>query len=138
MNWRENNIKNWILLENKPTVHLFRNPYLLCNIRPASETVGLHYNFDTTYCDTEGQVPWLASTATFRPPLNAGSMALGSTTFWQRHGVRKGGGGQGPERGGEWTGGAGETGNGRVTDTGELGRGEEANGGGKGKGDRWW
>ena len=26
------------------------------------------------------QVPWLASTATFRPPLNAGSMALGSMT----------------------------------------------------------
>ena len=52
-------------------------------------------------------VPWLASTATFRPPLNAGSMALGSTTCWgQRHGV--GTGGNGEQNGGgirrEWQG----------------------------------
>ena len=46
------------------------------------------------------QVPWLASTATFRPPLNAGSMALESTTCQgQQHGVGKGGE-QGTERGG--------------------------------------
>ena len=42
------------------------------------------------------------------------------------------------ERGGERTGGAGGTGNGQGTETGELGGGEEANGGGKEKGDRWW
>ena len=83
------------------------------------------------------QVPWLASTATFRPPLNAGSMALGSTTCRQRHGVGVGGE-RGPEQGGERTGEAGETGNGQGTKTGESGRGEEANGGGKEKGDRWW
>ena len=41
------------------------------------------------------QVPWLASMATFRPPLNAGSMALGSTSCrGQRHRV-----GTGEERG---------------------------------------
>ena len=65
------------------------------------------------------QVPWLASTATFIPPLNSGSMALGSTTCWQRHGVREGG-----ERGGERTGGSGETGNGQGTEMGESGRGK--------------
>ena len=36
-------------------------------------------------------VPWLASTATFRPPLNAGSMTLeaqlaGNGTEWERRG----------------------------------------------------
>ena len=60
-------------------------------------------------------------------------MALGSTTCRQRHGV-----GEGGERGGERTGGSGETGNGQGTETGESGGGEEANGGGKEKGDRWW
>ena len=42
-------------------------------------------------CIRKTLVPWLASTATFRPPLNAGSMALGSTSCRQRHGVGKGG-----------------------------------------------
>ena len=38
------------------------------------------------------EVPWLARTATFRPPLNAGSMALGSTSCrGQRHIVGTGG-----------------------------------------------
>ena len=64
-------------------------------------------------------------------------MALGSTTYRQRHGVVEGGERQ-PERGGERTGGAGETGDVQGTKTGESGRREEANGGGKGKGDRWW
>ena len=64
-------------------------------------------------------------------------MALGSTACRQRHGVGKGGE-RGPEREGERTGGAGVTGNGQGTETGESGRGEEANGGGKKKGDSWW
>ena len=73
-----------------------------------------------------------------RPPLNSGSMALGSTTCRKRHGVGKGGE---RERGGKWTRGSGETGNGHRTGTGEAGesdRGEEAKGGGKEKGVRWW
>ena len=65
------------------------------------------------------------------PPLNAGSMVLGSTNFRQRHKVGKGG-----EQGrvGERTRGTGETGNRHGTDTGEAGesgRGKEAKGGGK-------
>ena len=83
------------------------------------------------------QVPWLARTATFIPPLNAGSMALESTTFRLRHGVGEGGE-RGPERKGERTGGAGDTGNGQGTETGESGGGKEANGRRKEKGDRWW
>ena len=70
--------------------------------------------------------------ATFRPPLNSGSMALGSTACRQRHGVGKGGE-RGPEREGERTGGAGATGNGQGTETGESGGGKEANGGGEEK-----
>ena len=74
------------------------------------------------------KVPWLASKATFRPPLNAGSMALGSTTCrGQRHGVGTGG-----ERGTEWrgerTGSTGEAGNGQGTANGESDGDEEANG----------
>ena len=64
-------------------------------------------------------------------------MALVSTTCRKRHGVGKGEE-RGPERGGEWTEGAGETGNGQGTETGESGGGEEANGGGKEKGVRFW
>ena len=64
-------------------------------------------------------------------------MALGSPTFRQQHGVGKGGG-TGTKRGGERTGGAGETGYGQGTEMGESGGGEEANGGGKEKGDCWW
>ena len=66
-----------------------------------------------------------------RPPLNAGSITLGSTTFRQRHEVGKGGK---RERGGERTREAGETGNGHGTGTSEAGEsdeGEEAKGGGK-------
>ena len=59
-----------------------------------------------------------------RPTLNSGSMALGSTTCRQRHGVERGGG---RERGGERTRGAGETGNRHRTATGEAGE----SGGGK-------
>ena len=68
-----------------------------------------------------------------RPPLNAGSMALGSTTCRQRHGVGKGGE---RERGGERTRGAGETGNRHETETGKAGKssgGKEAKEGGKEK-----
>ena len=58
------------------------------------------------------QVPWLASTATFRPPLNAGSMALGSTSCrGQRHGVGTGGE-WGTERRGKRKGPTDGTGNG--------------------------
>ena len=75
---------------------------------------------------------------TFRPPLKAGRMALGSMTCrGQWHGVGKGGERE-PERGGEWTGGTGVTGNKQGTDTGESGGGEEANGGRMKKGARWW
>ena len=74
------------------------------------------------------QVPWLASTTTFRPPLNTGSMALRSTTFRQRHGLGKGGE-RGPERGGERTGGAGATGN----RDGRVGRRRGGQRSGKGK-----
>ena len=52
------------------------------------------------------------------PPLNAGSMALGSTTCRQRHGVGKG---EEQERGGERKRGAGDTGNGHGTATDEAG-----------------
>ena len=46
------------------------------------------------------QFPWLESTATFRPPLNTGSMPLGSTSFGgQRH--RVGTGENGERNGGE-------------------------------------
>ena len=65
--------------------------------------------------------------------LNAGSMALRSTTFRKRHGVGKRGE---QERGGERTRGVGETVNGQGTGTGEAGEsdgGEEAKGGGKEK-----
>ena len=50
------------------------------------------YHFHHLTCIGEGQVPWPANTATFRPALNAGSMALGSTTCRQRRGVGEGGG----------------------------------------------
>ena len=60
-----------------------------------------------------------------RSLLNAGSMELGRTTGRQRHGVGKVGY---RERGGEQTRGAGETGNGNGTATGEGGK----LGGGKG------
>ena len=63
-------------------------------------------------------------------------MALWSTTCRQRYRVGKGEE-RGPEREGKRTGGAGVTGNGQGTETGESGGGEEANGGGKKKGDRW-
>ena len=63
-----------------------------------------------------------------RPPLNASSMALGSTTCRKRHRVGKGGE---RERGVEQTRGAGETGNGHGTEAGESGGGKEANRGGK-------
>ena len=53
-----------------------------------------------------------------RPPLNSGSMALGSTTCRQRHGVGKRG---------ERTRGAGDTGNGHGTEMVEAGE----SGGGK-------
>ena len=82
-------------------------------------------------------VPWIASTATFIPPLNAGSMALGSTTCRQRHRVGKGGE-QGPEQEGERTGGTGVTGNRQGTETGKSGVEEEAKGGVKKKGSLWW
>ena len=45
---------------------------------------------------------------------------------------------KGPEREGKRTGGAGVTGNGQGTETGESGGEEEANRGGKKKGARWW
>ena len=64
-------------------------------------------------------------------------MALGSTTCRQQYGVGRGGNGNGGDR----TRGAGETGNGHITVTGEVGEsseGKEAKGGGGGKGDRWW
>ena len=65
------------------------------------------------------QVPWLSITATFRPPLNAGSMALGSTTCrCQWHGVGTGGE-WGTERREERTGLTGEAGNGQGTSKGE-------------------
>ena len=54
-----------------------------------------------------------------RSLLNAGSMALGNTTGWQRHIVGKGGG---RSREGERTRGAGETRNGHETATGEEGK----------------
>ena len=50
-----------------------------------------NYDFQVKAYNSNNQVPWLAITATFRPPLNAGSMALGSTTCrGQRHGLGKG------------------------------------------------
>ena len=73
-----------------------------------------------------------------RSLLNAGSMALGSMTGRQRHGVGKGGD---RGRGGERTRGAGETWNGYGTATGEggeSGRGKGIKGGGKERGDHWW
>ena len=88
-----------------------------------NSTQGLCRNFTElqgVYKRSLHQVSWLSSTATFRPPLNDGSMALGSTTCRQRHGVGKGGE-WGPERGGEQTEEAGETGNGQGTKTGESG-----------------
>ena len=73
-------------------------------------------------------VLWLASTATFRPPLNAGSMELGSTPCQgQRHGVGTGGE-QGTKRQGERMGPTDKTGNGQGTSKGEADGGEEANG----------
>ena len=67
------------------------------------------------------QVPWLASTATFRPPLNSGSMALGSTTCQgQRHGVGARGE-RGTERRGERMGSTGGSGNGQRTKKGRRG-----------------
>ena len=84
------------------------------------------------------QVPWLASTSTFRPPLNAGIMALGSTSCrGQRHGVGTGGE-QGTERRGERKGQTNGTGNGKGTAKGEADGGEEANGERKRKANRWW
>ena len=84
------------------------------------------------------QVLWLASTAIFRPPLNAGSMELGSTTCrGQRHGVGTGGE-RGTERRGERTGSTGEAGNGQGTAKEESDGDEEANGKGERKGNRWW
>ena len=84
----------------------------------------------------QAQVPWLASTATFRPQLNAGSMELGSTTCrGQRHGVGTGGE-RGTEQGGEQTAVAGETGNRQGMAKGESDGDEEANGEGKRKGNR--
>ena len=65
-------------------------------------------------------------------------MALGSTTGWQRHIVRKR---WDMERGGERTRGAGETRKGNGTATGEgceSGRGKGTKGGGKEIVDRWW
>ena len=70
--------------------------------------------------------------ATFRPSLNAGSMALGSMNCRQRHRLGKGGE-RVTERGGEQTGGSGVTGNRQGTETGEAGGGEEAIRGGKKK-----
>ena len=70
--------------------------------------------------------------------LNAGSMALGSTTGRQRHRVGKGGD---REREVERTRGAGEKRNGNGTATGEGGEsggGKGTKGGGKEKGDRLW
>ena len=65
-------------------------------------------------------------------------MALGSTTGWQRHRVRKG---ENRKRGGERTRGAGETRNGNGTATGEEGEsggGKGTMGAGKERRDHWW
>ena len=68
-----------------------------------------------------------------RSMLNAGSMALGSTSGGQRHRVGKG---RNQKRGGERTRGAGETRNGNGPATGKEGKsggGKGAKGGGKEK-----
>ena len=69
-------------------------------------------------------VPWLATTATCRPPLTVGIMALYSTSFrGKQHGVGTGGE-RGTERKGERKGTADGC--------------EEASGERKGKINRWW
>ena len=84
------------------------------------------------------QVLWLASTATFIPPLNSGIMELESTTLQgQRHGVGTGGE-RGTEQQGERTVLKGEAGNGKGTAKGDPDRDEEANGEGKRKWNCWW
>ena len=76
--------------------------------------------------------------STFIPPLNAGSMELGSTTCrGQRHGVGTGGE-RGTERWGEQTGSTGEAGKGQGKTKGESDGDGEANGEGKRKDNRWW
>ena len=82
------------------------------------------------------QVPWIAITATFRPPLNAGIMALWSTSCQgQRHRVGTGGE-RGTERRGERKGPTDGTGNGKGTAK-EEADGKEAKEDRKRKGNRW-
>ena len=97
-------------------------------------------NTDCTGQAYRGQAkgPVASKQGNLRSLLNASSMALGSMTGRQRHGVGKGGY---RERGGEQTQGAGETRNGNGTaksEGGELGREKGTKGGGQEKVDRWW
>ena len=49
--------KNWILLENKYTVHIFINPSLTHNIRLVDETADLHSSGGTIHFYVEGTLP---------------------------------------------------------------------------------
>ena len=73
-------------------------------------------------------VPWLATTATCRPPITAGIMSLWSNSCRDKlHGVGTGGE-RGTERKGERKETADGTGNGHKTEKGEADGGEEASG----------
>ena len=83
-------------------------------------------------------VPLLATTATFRPLLTAGIMALWSASCrGKRHGVGTGGE-RGTERRGERKGPTNGTGNRQGTSKGEADKYEEDNGECKRKIHRWW
>ena len=56
MDWRGKQ-KNWILLDNQSTVHLFRNPALLCSMSTEAKPVDVHSSGVTEQCDTEGNLP---------------------------------------------------------------------------------
>ena len=83
-------------------------------------------------------VPWLATTATFRPPLTSGITALWSTSCrGKRHGVGTGVE-QGTERRGERKEPTNGTGNGQGTGKGEADGCKEDNRERKRKSNRWW
>ncbi len=48
---------SYVLLDNQPTCHVFKNKSLLVNIQPALIPIAIHSTAGTSYADTVGYIP---------------------------------------------------------------------------------